>query len=597
VTTKKVGAVLIDFTPSCRNTQSHDGVGYYKIDFENMLFSDNGWYTIRDYKGRIIGPHPELNEVFGSLKNYYSDQSCGNMVIVGNNNTQIVNDVDSNNPNLPDWLILPQSIDYYTSTSNFPLKATLFNTIYQYAVNEFGATLMESFDAVVFIYGGNTVSGQLYPGEIGDRWCMSEMGSGHFTHIGGHAHEFGHVIGAADEYKGSINPYYYCLMGWGDENGPNQNSACPASLSPYYRIIFGWVSPITLNVGTSNQQIIYDGTDPNFYKVAIPNSGEYFILERRIGENWDEYTPNADGNNDLDGIYIWHIDPSTPVYASDDVVLEAADNSWSSFPGNDLFPYPSTSLQDFNPISSPSSNMRDGTYSNIAIEDIEFVATGDGYGIVDILNPPPYIPQGFSSVWYNFHPKIYWTANTEYDFDHYEIWKKRGSGSWFLRTTTTATYWIDEQEDKYTFPSTKEYIYYKICAVDDASNKSNYTAEKSFCVNAWLEKSNPADSGAVALASNTPEVLLLYPSAPNPFNISTTIRFSLPTATSVDLFICDLNGRIVRQLIRSETFPANYHSVVWDGNNDAGQRIPSGLYLIIFETRERVFQQKLIMLK
>jgi len=190
VTTKKVGAVLIDFTPSCRNTNAHRGVGYYKIDFENLLFSDNIYHWTPQGLGYST-PHPDGDKVYGSLKDYYIAQSCGNLIIVGNNNTQIVNDVDSNNPNLPDWLILPQSIDYYTSTSNFPLKATLFNTLYQYAVNEFGATLMESFDAVVFIYGGNTVSGQLYPGEIGDRWCMSEIESDNFTHIGAHAHEFG----------------------------------------------------------------------------------------------------------------------------------------------------------------------------------------------------------------------------------------------------------------------------------------------------------------------------------------------------------------------------------------------------------------------
>ncbi|MFH1212692.1 MAG: C39 family peptidase [Candidatus Neomarinimicrobiota bacterium] len=216
--------------------------------------------------------------------------------------------------------------------------------------------------------------------------------------------------------------------------------------------------------------------------------------------------------------------------------------------------------------------------------------------VIHLTENPP-VPQNFTGSWSNNHPKISWNAVPVSDLNHYEIWKKRGGGSWFLRTTTTATYWIDEQETKYTYPSTKEYVYYKICAVDDEDNKSDFTAEKSFCVNAWLEKSNPADSGAVALASNTPEVLLLYPSAPNPFNNSTTIRFSLPTATTVDLLICDINGKVVRNLIRNETYPVNYHSVVWDGNNDDGQRISTGLYLVIFKTRERVFQQKLIMLK
>ena len=515
--------------------------------------------------------------------------------ITGFNGPYIINPVNPVNSNLPDWLILPQIKDYYDNTSVFQTIASLLNHLNDYAKNQYGASVIESFDEIVFIYGGQVYNGTLYPGEVGGKYIMGEMEWGKFAHMGSHTHEFGHHFGAADEYRGIINPYRYCLMAEGDQNGPDRHFECPAPFSPYYRIKYGWVAPISLSVETLNQQILYNSSNPNFYKVSIPNSYEYFIIERRKGENWDEFTRFESGQNNLPGIYIWHFLWSGTTW--DHVELECADNIWNSTPGNDIFPYPVGSDQDFTCASSPSSNKRDGSYSNMGINNIRFYSSGDGCGVVDILNPPPYIPQGFSGVWYNSHPKIYWTLNTEYDFDHYEIWKKRGGGSWSLRMTTTATYWIDEQENIYTYPSTREYIYYKICAVDDASNKSNYTAEKSFCVNAWLEKSNPADSGAVALASNTPEVLLLYPSAPNPFNNSTTIRFSLPTATTVDLLICDINGKVVRNLIRNETYPVNYHSVVWDGNNDDGQRISTCLYLVIFKTRERVFQQKLIMLK
>jgi hypothetical protein len=78
----------------------------------------------------------------------------------------------------------------------------------------------------------------------------------------------------------------------------------------------------------------------------------------------------------------------------------------------------------------------------------EYIVAGEGrlYRMIDI---PPSAPQNFSGTWYNNHPKIYWTANTEPDLKHYEVWKYK-NGNWSLKTTTTSTSYIDYSEFAYS---------------------------------------------------------------------------------------------------------------------------------------------------
>ncbi len=81
--------------------------------------------------------------------------------------------------------------------------------------------------------------------------------------------------------------------------------------------------------------------------------------------------------------------------------------------------------------------------------------------------------------------------------------------------------------------------------------------------------------------SKIPAKFLLEQNYPNPFNPTTTIRYSVPSSPSgknfVILEVFDLLGRRVRTLVtRSES--AGSHEVIWDGRNDVGMSLPSGLY-------------------
>jgi flagellar hook assembly protein FlgD len=69
----------------------------------------------------------------------------------------------------------------------------------------------------------------------------------------------------------------------------------------------------------------------------------------------------------------------------------------------------------------------------------------------------------------------------------------------------------------------------------------------------------------------------LQANEPNPFRSMTTIRFSLPSPSHVALAVFDPAGHRVRTLVGTER-PAGLHSVIWDGTNAHGKRMPAGVY-------------------
>ena len=103
-------------------------------------------------------------------------------------------------------------------------------------------------------------------------------------------------------------------------------------------------------------------------------------------------------------------------------------------------------------------------------------------------------------------------------------------------------------------------------------------------------------SGAAEGAARwAPARLALHPSFPNPFNPNTTIRYDLPVASSVSLIVRDIAGRVVRHLDAGPR-SAGHHSAAWDGRDDAGRPVGSGVYLCELRAGEfRVVRKMLLM--
>lgn len=83
---------------------------------------------------------------------------------------------------------------------------------------------------------------------------------------------------------------------------------------------------------------------------------------------------------------------------------------------------------------------------------------------------------------------------------------------------------------------------------------------------------------------------------PNPFNPSTTISFALPQAGEVNLTIYNIYGQLVRQLVAGQ-MTTGRHSVIWNGKNERGQQVASGMYLYVLKAGEFTAHRKLVLMK
>lgn len=84
---------------------------------------------------------------------------------------------------------------------------------------------------------------------------------------------------------------------------------------------------------------------------------------------------------------------------------------------------------------------------------------------------------------------------------------------------------------------------------------------------------------------------------PNPFNPRTTIAYDLPRASAVDLRVYDLAGRLVRTLVTGQVEEAGLHTIQWDGMNNAGGAVPSGVYLYRINAAGHQESRRMVLLR
>ena len=107
------------------------------------------------------------------------------------------------------------------------------------------------------------------------------------------------------------------------------------------------------------------------------------------------------------------------------------------------------------------------------------------------------------------------------------------------------------------------------------------------------------DEDPATLNSETPAAEFsfgLAPAAPNPFNPLTTLSFTLEETAPTQLVIYDLSGHVVIRLV-DESLPAGHHSVQWNGRNQQGQSVASGVYLAVLVTPDERATRRLMLVK
>ncbi|MDZ7332643.1 MAG: carboxypeptidase regulatory-like domain-containing protein [candidate division KSB1 bacterium] len=97
-------------------------------------------------------------------------------------------------------------------------------------------------------------------------------------------------------------------------------------------------------------------------------------------------------------------------------------------------------------------------------------------------------------------------------------------------------------------------------------------------------------------SDTAPKEFELAQNYPNPFNPTTTIRYALPVGSHVTLKIYNLKGEVVKTLVNGYQAAQN-HQVVWNGDNDAGQRVAAGIYLYQLQAGNYRKTMRLILMK
>jgi hypothetical protein len=92
--------------------------------------------------------------------------------------------------------------------------------------------------------------------------------------------------------------------------------------------------------------------------------------------------------------------------------------------------------------------------------------------------------------------------------------------------------------------------------------------------------------------------LVLRQNTPNPFTTSTTIGYALPERATVSLSIYDAAGRQVKSLVEAVQDPkSGGYSVSWDGKNDRGEAVASGVYVYRLKAGSAVVSKKMMILR
>jgi hypothetical protein len=114
------------------------------------------------------------------------------------------------------------------------------------------------------------------------------------------------------------------------------------------------------------------------------------------------------------------------------------------------------------------------------------------------------------------------------------------------------------------------------------------------CVDPCTNYTGPASD--VTPVQNVGLVNSLFQNSPNPFNPRTTIRFSLAANAPAKLVIYDVNGRKVRTLVNGMQ-KAGLHELVWDGTDDSGHLVASGIFWSQLTAGDYTSNKKMVVLK
>ncbi len=166
-----------------------------------------------------------------------------------------------------------------------------------------------------------------------------------------------------------------------------------------------------------------------------------------------------------------------------------------------------------------------------------------------------------------------WKKSAAGDFDHFSIY---GANTTSFATATLVDYCVAPTMDVNASP----YVFYFVTATDFSGNEGK-----------------PAVVNAQTGIGGTPKSFVLSISAyPNPFNPTTTIRYTVPSKGRAVVEIYDARGAHIATLVDTEK-AAGAYTQGWDGRDDAGRAVSSGVYFARLTHPSGTKTYKMVLLK
>lgn len=227
------------------------------------------------------------------------------------------------------------------------------------------------------------------------------------TGIGTFCHEFSHVLGLADHYntqeQANMMLGRYDLMDYGCYN---DSTYTPCNYTAFERYSVNWMDLDEIHTPGTGYELENVATSYHAYKLQTPNPQEWFVLETRLMQGWDEFIPSQ-------GMMITHVDYDYTNWALNRVndgatpgyCIVPADNSRSyTDDTKDLYPLPGRGIvmpgvTSFTDETRPSQQTYDGQNTNRWVTNIKLredsVVTFDF--MTNSIGSPELLP--VTSVW------------------------------------------------------------------------------------------------------------------------------------------------------------------------------------------------------
>lgn len=217
-----------------------------------------------------------------------------------------------------------------------------------------------------------------------------------------------------------------------------------------------------------------------------------------------------------------------------------------------------------------------------------FVDTYYNSGVAPDAEPPQVAvtnPLGGEVFYVDSEEAIEWVATDNVGVDSVSIYYSTDGGYTFPYTVATG----EENDSLYvwTIPDTpSDSCVVKVVAYDSSLNSAEDVTEVLFSIQSSVGVGPVTEVAGFRLLQNHP----------NPFNPSTRIDFVLDETARVRLKVYDVSGRVTRTLVDG-TRTAGSHSVLWDGRDDAGRPLASGVYIYSLEAPGKSAVRKMVLLR